>query len=108
MSTVVLIGLGGCLGALLRWAASTFDRDVPWGIAAANVIASGLAAWLAGLDGAWDWLISVGTLGALSTWSTLAVASVRLARAERFGVAAMVLIGSTLASIIAAWAFLQM
>ncbi len=107
MSAVVLIGLGGCVGALLRWAASTLDRTIPWGIITANVAASGAAAWLVELDRSWRWLVSVGVLGALSTWSTLAVDAVRIAREASVGLAATVLLGTATASVAVAWALLQ-
>jgi fluoride ion exporter CrcB/FEX len=75
---------------------------------AANIAAAGAAGWLAELDGSWGWLINVGVLGALSTWSSLAVAVVRLAREEGLALAAGVLTGSTSGSIAAAWLLLQL
>lgn len=107
MSAVVLIGIGGCVGALVRWGASVLDRDVPWGIVAANISASGLAGALNGLGGSLDWLADVGLLGAMSTWSSLAVAAAQLVREKRLVLAATVVIGTTMGSIASAWALLQ-
>lgn len=107
MSAVLLIGIGGFMGALARWGASILDRDVPWGIVAANISASGLAGALTDLSGSLDWLANVGLLGAMSTWSTLAVAAAQLIRDRRPVLAATVLIGTTMGSIASAWALLQ-
>ncbi|MFW2381499.1 MAG: FluC/FEX family fluoride channel [Acidimicrobiales bacterium] len=108
MNAVVLVGLGGCVGTLIRFAIARVDRTIPWGIITANIAASGLAGALNNLDDNWRWLIKIGVLGALSTWSTLAVAAVDLARREGPGVAAAVLFGTASASIASAWALLQL
>ncbi len=108
MIPVVLVGVGGCIGAILRFVVSAADRLIPWGMMTANVVASAAAGALIDLDGSWQWLINVGVLGAMSTWSSLAVATVRLAREEGYAVAMAVLIGTASASIAAAWAMLQL
>ncbi len=108
MITLVLVGVGGSLGAILRWVMAATDRIIPWGMMTANVIASAAAGALIDLDGSWRWLINVGVLGAMSTWSSLAVAAVRLTKQEGYRVAMAVLIGTTSASIAAAWVSLQL
>ncbi|MBT8240067.1 MAG: CrcB family protein [Acidimicrobiia bacterium] len=107
MSAVLLISVGGCIGALIRWVLTIVDRRIPWMMMAANITASGAAGWLSELDGSWRWLINAGLLGALSTWSSLAVAAIRLGREEGLAVAAGVLIGTTTGSVAAAWFLLQ-
>ncbi len=106
MSAVVLVALGGAIGTVIRWLVSRRDDEVPFGMIAANVVASAAAAWLVDLDGRSGWLVNVGLLGALSTWSTLAVATAALAAKGRRLLAAAVLIGTTATSIAAAWVVL--
>jgi CrcB protein len=108
MTPLVLVGIGGCVGAILRFVLAASDRIIPWGMMTANVLASATAGALMDLDGSWRWLINVGVLGAMSTWSALAVAAVRLAEEEGYGAALAVLLGTVSASIAAAWAMLQL
>lgn len=106
MIAVALIALGGAVGSVLRWWVSQRDEDLPIGMVIANVAASALAARLVDLEGQADWLVNVGVLGALSTWSTLAVATAGLAAKGRSATAAAVLVGTTVSSIGAAWVML--
>lgn len=73
MTPVILVLVGGAIGALLRLLLTRSDGEVPWRLVAVNVAASALAAGVGELDGRLAWLVSVGFLGALSTWSSLAV-----------------------------------
>ena len=106
MIAVMLIALGGAVGSVLRWLVSHRDDDLPLGMMTANVAASALAARLAELEGQVDWLVNIGLLGALSTWSSLAVATAGLAAKGRPATAAAVLTGTTVSSIAAAWVML--
>ena len=90
----------------MRWLLSMRDEDIPWGMMAANVVASGAVAACADLDGSWWWAVNVGLLGALSTWSSLAVAAARLVRSGETAKAAAVLGGTVLGSVVAALALL--
>lgn len=68
----------------------------------ANVAASAAAAAFADLDGSWRWLVNVGLLGALSTWSSLAVSAAKLTRSGQKPAAVIVLLGTVAGSIAAA------
>ena len=102
MITILLIAAGGSAGAAFRWLLTLRDGELPWRMMTANVVASGAAGAFADLDGSWRWLVNIGLLGALSTWSSLALATVRLAQADRSMAAATVAVGTTVASIAAA------
>ncbi len=106
MTGVLLVAVGGAAGALLRWLVSRSDSGLPWGMMAANVVASGAAAACVDLEGSWRWVVNVGLLGALSTWSSLAVAAAKLMRDGRTVQAVGVLAGTVAASIAAAVVFL--
>ena len=102
MTAVVLIALGGGGGAVLRWLVTRADQSVPWAMMAANVVASAGAAVCADLDGSVRWLVNVGLLGALSTWSSLAVSAAKLVRSGETAKAIAVLGGTVMASVAAA------
>ncbi len=102
MMAVVLISVGGAIGAVLRLVMCHGDGRVPWRMMAANVLASAAAAAFADLDDGWRWAVNVGVLGALSTWSSLAVSAAQLARADEKLTAAAVLLGTVAASVCAA------
>lgn len=85
MITLGLVLAGGAAGAVLRLlldtaAAARAGRRLPWGILAANVLGSLLLGLLH--DTAPGWLVALagtGFCGGLTTYSTLAADTVRLA-----------------------------
>ena len=84
-SPSVLVGIGGALGALLRYA-TTARLDVeafPYGTLAVNVLGSfglGLLTF-SGVGGDWLLLLGVGACGAFTTFSSFAHDTVRLVEA---------------------------
>jgi CrcB protein len=88
--TVVLVLVGGAIGAPLRYLTDLFvqarhDSVLPWGTLSVNAIGSLLLGFLAvGVTdaGAPEWLLTlggVGFCGALTTFSTFGFETVRLA-----------------------------
>lgn len=85
--TAVLVLVGGALGAPARylldfWIQSLHGRDWPWGTLAVNWIGSFALGLAAGLDPSMASLISVGFIGAFTTWSTFSVEIVRLGQKD--------------------------
>lgn len=82
--TVLLVALGGAIGATLRYAAaSVLDRRWPRGTLAVNVAGSALLGVLVGsgaggAGSATYALVGVGFCGGLTTWSSFAVQTHRL------------------------------
>lgn len=108
------IAVGGAGGALARWLVSTgvhrwLGREFPWGTLAVNVAGSfamGLLAVLLverlAVGPAWRAGILVGFLGAFTTFSTFALETIELA-GEGMGVrAAMNVVASVSACVLAA------
>jgi CrcB protein len=96
--TVVLVLLGGALGAPLRYLTdvvvqSRHGSGLPWGTITVNLIGSFLLGLVAGLASTGDapaWvltLVGTGFCGALTTFSTFSYETVRLAEARRWGAA---------------------
>ena len=94
MKNVLLVALGGALGAVLRYGAGvvalrTAGPGVPWGTWAANAVGClliGVAIPLVRGDGARLALV-VGVLGAFTTFSTYSADTVLLWEAGRRGLA---------------------
>lgn len=93
METMLLVGLGGFIGANARylistWAAEQFGRLFPWGTLIINVSGSMLLAaflaWAANrtaLDPRVRLFLAVGFFGAYTTFSTFANESIALVQA---------------------------
>jgi fluoride exporter len=110
--TVLAVGLGAAVGAVLRWAlAEALNHrwpQLPPGTWLANVIGGygiGLAlAWLAAhpeLSPAWRAAIVTGFLGGLTTFSTFSAEALGLLQQGRYGWAAAHVAAHVLASLAA-------
>lgn len=100
--TAVLVIIGGALGAPARylcdyWIQSLHNRDWPWGTLIVNWLGSFALGMATNLDMELAALMSVGFLGAFTTWSTFSVEIVRLAQedgwTEGLGYLALSLVG---------------
>lgn len=105
--SLLLVGVGGAAGAVARYllersAAQRITDSFPYGILIANVIGSFLLGiLLAAVDGAWLILLGVGFCGALTTYSTFAHDTVRLAGSGRMPAAITNVVVSVVAGLIA-------
>ncbi|YAL83118.1 fluoride efflux transporter CrcB [Dermacoccaceae bacterium W4C1] len=101
----LLVLLGGALGAPTRWIADAWVKerstgDLPWGTFAVNIVGTfilGLIASLTAHQVSEPWLLTLigtGFCGALTTFSTFSVETVRLIEGGRAWVAARYVIGS--------------
>lgn len=113
MKMLIAIAAGGAIGALgrhllagqvMRW---TGVGGFPWGILACNVLGSVAMGfvihWLARLPAPMPDLrafLTVGVLGAFTTFSTYALDIVLLAERGQFGAAAGYAVGSVLLSVV--------
>lgn len=109
-----IIGMGGALGAMARfatvtWIARLHNSVFPWGTFAVNVLGSfimGLAFVLffikyPSIPGSIRSFVTVGLLGAFTTFSTFALDSLNLLNEHYFPVAVLYMVLSVLVCLIA-------
>ena len=98
MQQVLLVALGGSLGAIARYGVSTAvyrltDPSFPWGTLAVNLIGSFVIGVLAELfdivliPAGWRLMLAIGFLGAFTTFSTFSLETVNLLRDGEMGLA---------------------
>lgn len=112
---LVLVMCGGALGSAARfWLGGALLRrlgdGIPWGTLAANLLGSFaigfLAIWLEGRGPQalyWRALLIVGLLGGLTTYSSLMLECLLLARAPRGGMALAYLAATLLLGLLLVW-----
>ncbi|MEJ2888469.1 fluoride efflux transporter FluC [Actinomycetospora aeridis] len=107
--TVLLIALGAAVGAPTRyltdrWLQRTHTTGFPWGTFTVNVVASFVLGLVLGgpAPHAVVLAVGVGFCGSLSTWSTLAYETVRLAGERAPTASVMNVVASSLAGLGAA------
>jgi CrcB protein len=107
----LLVALGGAVGAPLRYVtdlvvSSLHDTVLPWGTWAVNVVGSLVLGIVAGLvaAGGPPWLgtfVGTGICGALTTFSSFGYETVRLAEEGAMATAALNVVGSVAAGLLA-------
>ncbi|MFQ5582308.1 MAG: fluoride efflux transporter CrcB [Mariprofundaceae bacterium] len=115
MRQVVAVAAGGAVGAVLRWLlASSVQRmaggSFPWGTFIVNALGSlmlgFLFVWLIERSSSGELLrlaITVGLLGAFTTFSTYSLESLRLIQSGAIGMAAANIIGQVVACLVLTW-----
>jgi CrcB protein len=111
LAAALLVALGGAVGAPLRYVtefvvSSLHDTVFPWGTWVVNVVGSLVLGVVAGLvtAGAPAWLgtlVGTGICGALTTFSSFGYETVRLAEEGAVGAAALNVVGSLAAGVVA-------
>lgn len=106
--TVLLVLVGGAIGAPTRYLADLFVQRLhatafPWGTWTVNVAGSFLLGAVAATGPAWTiTLVGTGFCGALTTFSTFGYEGVRLSEEGESGVAVRYVVGSLAAGLAAA------
>lgn len=106
VAVLVAFVVAAAVGAVARYGVGLIlNRDFPWGTLAVNLVAS----LVLGLVTTADWgrattvVVGIGTLGALSTWSTVANEAAVMARYDEGRMALAYLTLTVLSGIVMAW-----
>lgn len=116
MKHACLVGLGGALGAMCRYAIGhalyrgTAPAGLPWHTIVANLLGCFMIAWLAGM-GATRWNISeslrfflfVGLLGGFTTFSAFGLETMNLIRAQHTALAVSNMAIQVMGGLLAVW-----
>lgn len=117
---ILAVAAGGAVGAVLRWLLSgTIQRlvggDFPWGTLAVNALGSFLIGflfvWLVERSTAgelWRLALTVGMLGALTTFSTYSLESLRLLQGGSYGPAMGNIFGQLVICLPLTWLGIQL
>lgn len=111
MQQLLLIALGGSLGAVARYSLSTVvhhaaSETFPWGTLAVNLSGSFLIGLVIELldvtmiPTEWRSFLAIGFLGAYTTFSTFTLETVNLLREGEFGLATVNLLAANVAGIL--------
>jgi fluoride exporter len=113
MLTVLVICVGACAGALLRWQLGLWGNGspgMPLGTLAANLLGGYLVGFCVGvfqampqLDPHWRLLLVTGFLGALTTFSSFSAEVVGMLQQSRLGLAALTAATHLVGSLILTW-----
>ena len=116
MKDVVLVGLGGGLGALARWKLGgwalrhTVDWKFPFSTFVVNVLGCAIAGVLAGLVVKYEWFgpatrlfLFAGLLGGFTTFSAFGLDTVTLLRRGEFAAALAYVSLSVIGALAALW-----
>jgi CrcB protein len=112
MTNVLVVGLGGFLGAILRFAISGWVnghvRGFPLGTLVVNVLGClGIGLLMGAVDAgraipdAWRFFLALGLLGAFTTFSTFGYEALELLRDERYGPAVLSVLANVVVGIAA-------
>lgn len=103
-----LVGTGGAVGAVLRYAIGGFldEESFPYSVLAVNVVGTFLAALVVALDPGEEWLLllAVGVCGSLTTFSSFSFQAVHLWEQGRRTAAIVHAAGNLVACLVAAGA----
>lgn len=114
MQTWIIVGIGGFIGAVLRYFTSGWlqgsGSTFPVGTLGVNVIGSfflGLIMYLSEYGGIFDGetriFLTLGVLGAFTTMSTFSYESFRLLDQQEFGLFALNILGTLALVLLAVW-----
>lgn len=115
MKALLLVGLGGALGSMARYALAVLmlqnaSARFPFGTLAVNVLGCVIAGVLAGLSERHGWpgtdarlFVFAGLLGGFTTFSAFGLDAMALMRRGETGMAFAYVVGSVVLGLVGAW-----
>lgn len=119
LKNILLVGFGGMIGSMLRYAVSLLIKNpagnFPLATFSVNILGSFVIGWVFGMSlktGSinWDWklFLTTGICGGFTTFSALSIEGVALLQQHRYGIFLTYFISSILLGLAAAWSGLLM
>ena len=113
---ILIIGLGGFIGAILRysisgWVQKLFSGNFPYGTLAVNIIGSFILGYFLfmsegrfAINPAWRSFIAIGIMGSLTTFSTFSYETIMLLQENLYLQAGLNTLFNVVLTLIAVWA----
>jgi len=113
---IFIVGLGGFIGAVLRygisgWVQKLFSGNFPYGTLAVNIIGSFILGYFLfisegrfALNPLWRSFIAIGIIGALTTFSTFSYETIALLQESLYWQAGLNTLLNLILTLIAVWA----
>ena len=105
IKNILLVGLGGAIGAMLRYGVTLLCNAINWstnlGTFLVNIIGSFVMGLLVSCCGQSPWLLmaTVGICGGFTTFSTFSMQSVTLLQQGKYSMAALYILGTVIVCI---------
>jgi CrcB protein len=111
------VGMGGMLGAILRFGFSNiFKHNHPWlATGFINIIGSFFIGWVMAWTSqesanaqTWRWFLATGVCGGFTTFSTFSFENIQLLQSGKWGLALIYILSSVVLSLVAVWLGMKM
>ena len=110
LKNILLVGLGGAAGSILRYLATILGQAVNWSSWVATLSVNAIGSFLIGLlmstcvSGDWRLMLVVGLCGGFTTYSTFSAQSLEMLRSGNFLGSIAYILGTLLLCLVCVWA----
>lgn len=105
MKNVLIVGLGGALGAMLRYGVTSLCAAINWSSNLGTFLINIFGSFAMGMlvsscqQSPWLMMATVGVCGGFTTYSTFSMQSVTLLQQGKYGLAALYIFGTAVACV---------
>lgn len=106
----LIVGLGGAMGSMLRYAASAVSLSLALDLTIATLFVNGAGSLILGIiiaicnKGSWYLLLAVGFCGGFTTFSTFSAQTVELLQTGKFGMGLIYIFTTVVFCLVSTWA----
>ena len=100
IKNIILVGLGGAIGAMLRFGVTLLCNALCWSANLGTILVNVIGSFMMGVlvsccaQNPWQLMATVGICGGFTTFSTFSMQSVTLIQQGKYGVAALYALGT--------------